>query len=106
MIDDALYSRRLSWDDARSFEKSRVEFFVSEEPEALPQPLEVVSVAERPTTAGRQFAIVFRGPREPLLAQRTYRVRHPGLGDFAIFVTPIAQTADATDYEACFSHVA
>ncbi len=105
MIDDTLYSRRLSWDDARAFEAIRVDFFDSEEPGAVPLTLEVASVTERPAAAGHQFAIVFRGPREPLLAQRTYRVRHPVLGDFAIFVTPIGQTAQSTHYEACFSHV-
>src|SRR5258708_13395251 len=38
-------------------------------------------------------SLVFRGPRQPQLSQRTYRVRHAQLGDYAIFITPIAQSA-------------
>jgi hypothetical protein len=107
MTAPALFQRRLSWDDARAFEKSSVEFFVLEDPDAAALPLRVVSVKERPPVAGgRQFTIVFRGPLSPVLPQRTYRVRHPSLGDFPIFVTPIGQAADSTDYEACFAHVA
>jgi len=106
MIDSALFQRRLSWEDARAFEDAHVDFFASEDADAAPLPMEVVSVTGRPATAGgRQFSIVFRGPRAPALPQRTYRVRHPVLGDFAIFVTPVAQSAEWTDYEACFAHV-
>jgi hypothetical protein len=106
MLDDNLLRRRLTWEDARAFEKSKVEFFPSDEPGGAPLALDVVSVRERPPVVGaHQFSIIFRGPREPLLPQRTYRVRHPSLGDYALFVTAVGQSAASTDYEACFSHV-
>lgn len=100
-----LFARRLTWDDARAFAGASVGFLAVDEPGAPAVPLRVVAVTERPPVAGsHQFSITFRGPREPLLPQRTYRARHPALGDFAIFITAIGQSADATDYEACFAH--
>jgi hypothetical protein len=107
MDENPLYARRLSWDEARAFENAEVGFYPVGEGSALLQAMRVVSVAERQAVPGaQQFSIVFRGPRAPLLPQQTYRVRHPALGDYAIMVTPIRQSADATDYEACFAHVA
>lgn len=53
----------------------------------------------------RAFAVLFHGPVEPLLAQGTYTFRHTALGDPAIFVVPIAQTAGHTVYEAVFSRL-
>src|SRR5258708_30127145 len=38
------------------------------------------------------------------LSQRTYRVRHAQLGDYAIFITPIAQSAGHVDYERSEEH--
>jgi hypothetical protein len=107
MVDSILFQRRLTWDDARAFENARVEFVVSDEEGAEPQAMQVIAVSERPAAVGgHQFSIAFRGPRWPVLPQRTYHVRHPSLGDFAIFITPVAQSAESTDFEACFAHVA
>ena len=105
-MDDALLSRALSWDDARTLLDESVDFFPDEEsPDAVT--LKVVSVTRNTRSRERrQFAIVFRGPPAPVHAQRTYRFRHARLGDYAIFITPIAQTPEGTDYEACFSHAA
>ncbi len=52
----------------------------------------------------RQFKLAFLGPQQPQLPQQTYRVRHAELGDFAIFITPIASHSNGIEYEACFSH--
>ncbi len=49
------------------------------------------------------FELTFRGPREPLLPQATYRMAHPALGAVDIFVVPLAQDADGTTYQAVFS---
>ncbi|XAH23526.1 hypothetical protein AAFF27_26740 [Xylophilus sp. GW821-FHT01B05] len=106
MLNPDLYLRQLSWSDAQRFAQSRVTFFVGDT-EAAAMPLDVIAVAERPPMAGgHQFTITFQGARSPVLPQQTYQVRHPELGDFAIFVTAIGQSAEATQYEACFSHVA
>jgi hypothetical protein len=53
---------------------------------------------------GRQpFGVVFRGPRQPVLPQRTYRVEHREIGTFDLFIVPIGPDADGMRYEAVFS---
>lgn len=49
------------------------------------------------------FSLIFLGPREPVLAQRIYRVEHDRLGELYIFLVPIAQDAEGTRYEAVFT---
>ena len=106
MNDEEPLARRLSWDEARGLAGESFEV-IAGEANSHGTVVQVASVAERASAPAMvQFALVFRGPREPLLAQDTYRFRHARLGDFAFFITPIAQSADATDYEACFSHAA
>jgi hypothetical protein len=57
-----------------------------------------------PRPGGRDpFSLVFRGPPEPALAQRIYRLEHPVLGSLEIFVVPIARDAGARSYEAVFT---
>jgi len=48
------------------------------------------------------FALVFRGPLDPQLEQRTYAIEHPGLGRLLFFIVPIAREADGMRYEAIF----
>jgi hypothetical protein len=47
--------------------------------------------------------LTFLGPREPTLPQATYTVNHPDLGDFALFVVPVAHGEGGTVYEAVFA---
>lgn len=106
MIDEALLSRPLAWEDAQTLSNQAIGFFPDEaNPEAVA--LQVVSVTARERSGEqRQFSILFRGPPDPVFAQGTYRFRHSRLGDYAIFITPIAQRPEGTDYEACFFHAA
>lgn len=104
MIDEALLSRPLAWEQAGTLIDDTIAIFPGEE-SAGTVALDVVSVTSRGGSGGqRQFSIVFRGPAEPVYAQGTYRFRHARLGDYAIFITPIARNPQGTDYEACFSH--
>jgi hypothetical protein len=48
------------------------------------------------------FSIVLRGPAEPILPQRIYRLEHADLGALELFLVPIAQDASVTRYEAVF----
>jgi hypothetical protein len=48
------------------------------------------------------FSLLFRGPAEPTLPQRIYRLRHPTIGTLEIFLVPIARDGDGTMYEAVF----
>ena len=54
--------------------------------------------------AGREpFTLLFRGPTEPVLPQRTYGLEHPSLGRTEIFIVPIGSDADGVSYEAVFA---
>lgn len=49
------------------------------------------------------FALLFRGPRDPLLPQANYRLVHPALGEHAVFLVPVGQDDEHSLYEAVFS---
>jgi hypothetical protein len=56
------------------------------------------------TNEGREaFALLFRGPVEPVMQQATYRLSNDRLGERDIFIVPVGRTAEGTDYEAIFS---
>lgn len=52
-----------------------------------------------------QFSIVFRGPGDVFLNQRTYRMEHPQMGVFDLFLVPIKRDQDGFYYEACFARM-
>jgi hypothetical protein len=65
--------------------------------------LEVRSLGS-PQTEGREpFALLFRGPVDPLLPQAIYRIAADALGEHDIFIVPVARTRVGTDYEAIFT---
>ncbi|HYA37228.1 MAG TPA: hypothetical protein VEI74_03015 [Candidatus Methylomirabilis sp.] len=49
------------------------------------------------------FSLVFRGPLEPVLPQRIYRLEHGGLGTLEIFLVPLGPDKDGMRYEAVFN---
>jgi hypothetical protein len=49
------------------------------------------------------FAIIFRGPATPLLAQQVVPLEHPELGGLALFLVPIGVDAEGARYEAVFN---
>jgi hypothetical protein len=58
----------------------------------------------RPGVAPRApFSVVFRGPRDPVLPQRIYRLQHAEIGTFELFLVPIGRDASGTRYEAVFT---
>jgi hypothetical protein len=59
---------------------------------------------DRPPGDGREpFSLLFRGPVEPLLPQRIYRLEHDVVGPLEIFIVPVARDAAGTHYEAIFA---
>jgi hypothetical protein len=48
------------------------------------------------------FSIVFRGSRDRVLPQRTYRVKHEAIGEFDLFLVPIGPDREGMRYEAVF----
>ena len=57
----------------------------------------------RPEAQREPFALLFRGPADPVLPQATYRLARDGIGELDIFLVPVARTAEGTDYEAIFT---
>jgi hypothetical protein len=49
------------------------------------------------------FLVHFRGPPEPVLPQRIYKVEHGSTGALEIFLVPIGMTPDGIRYEAIFA---
>jgi hypothetical protein len=70
-----------------------------------PIPLAVHSVTALPPHRLRAepFSLVLAGPLAPALAQASYRVRHPTLGEIDLFLVPIARDATSVQYEATFN---
>jgi hypothetical protein len=54
---------------------------------------------------GESFALLFRGPRTPQLAQGMYEFAHDAIGAFALFIVPIGADAESVRYEAIFNRM-
>jgi hypothetical protein len=68
--------------------------------------LELFEVSElRELSGTRTFSIVFRGPATRFLPQRTYRLRHPRLGELDLFLVPVGRQAEDIHYETVFNHL-
>jgi hypothetical protein len=57
-----------------------------------------------PAAGFEQFSLMFRGPRDPVGRQGTYRLVHSVLGALDIFLVPVGRDAAGTQYQAVFSH--
>jgi len=58
------------------------------------------------TSASRtfeSFSLLFDGPADPPLGQRTYRFTHERLGSFDLFIVPVSATSGSRQYEAVFN---
>lgn len=63
----------------------------------------VEAVAKGARPSGRQpFALLFRGPLEPVLPQATYRFERATFPSLDIFIVPIGPDGDGMRYEAIF----
>lgn len=66
--------------------------------------LEEAAAVGSPAPGGRApFRLVFRGPVDPVLPQRIYRLEHPSTGALEIFLVPIGRDEAGTRYEAIFA---
>ncbi|MDR2333937.1 MAG: hypothetical protein LBE61_10670 [Burkholderiaceae bacterium] len=106
LIDDALWSRTLTHQLAAEMAGSTLVFFYADA-QGHTQSVELQLLTSTPATETRgmcQFSVRLLGPSALLLAQQTYRARHAAQGDFALFIGPVARTAQGIEYEACISH--
>jgi hypothetical protein len=50
-----------------------------------------------------QFALLFRGPLETFLEQSLHHIEHGQLGQFDLFLVPVARKPEGFEYEAVFN---
>ncbi|MDX6696149.1 MAG: hypothetical protein QOF02_3752 [Blastocatellia bacterium] len=66
----------------------------------------MVSATDSGSGPGReQFSIVFRSPPNIFLPQQMYKMEHPQMGTFDLFLVPVRQEADGFYYEAAFARM-
>ena len=61
------------------------------------------AVTTPPGARRAPFSLVFLGPAAPLLPQRIYRLSHPSIGTFDLFLVPLGPGPGGLRYEAIFS---
>lgn len=49
------------------------------------------------------YSLLFCGPSQPILPQRTYRIANDAMGELDIFLVPIGPQRDGFGYEAIFN---
>jgi hypothetical protein len=57
------------------------------------------------TREAQTFSIIFHGPADCLMPQRIYRLAHPRLGEFDLFLVPIGAQGNRVMYEAVFNQM-
>ena len=73
---------------------------------AKPREAELVNVGELNRRAFQEsFSIVFHVPTDVYYEQNVYKVAHPVLGSFELFLVPVKQTVNGINYEAVFSRL-
>ena len=67
--------------------------------------LELINVRAMRSHRRREepFALLFRGPLQPVLPQRIYTVAHAKTGQLVIFLVPVQGTSEGIEYEAVFN---
>ena len=105
-LDDATWARALTHELASALVGQPLEFLYADmQGQTQAATLLVQSLSERADYGStRQFSLMLLGPAGFRLPQRTYRARHAELGDFAIFITPVAAKTEGIEYEVCVSH--
>ena len=76
-----------------------------------PKPIDITltGVESRPSEANEEagmerFSVFFNSSLEFLLPQAIYRLTHPRMGEFELFLVPISQDADGFRYEAVYNY--
>ena len=94
---------------AADFEKHVDSNFRAELESPRPIELKLIAVTPRKSEPNEQagmerFSAVFTGPADIFLPQGTYRVTHPEMGEFYMFLVPLAPEAGVFRYEAVYNY--
>jgi hypothetical protein len=66
--------------------------------------LTLADVSEvRSSPRAESFSLEFHGPAAAALPQAEYRIEHPVIGEFSLFIVPVGQERDVLQYEAIFN---
>ncbi|HLX68304.1 MAG TPA: hypothetical protein VKV04_01635 [Verrucomicrobiae bacterium] len=73
--------------------------------------LQLIEVAAGPAAASsgpgagqyESFSLLFHGPANPFLPQKTYTFDHPQMGKFALFIVPVGKEESRFKYQAVFN---
>ncbi|HLX64377.1 MAG TPA: hypothetical protein VKX17_24095 [Planctomycetota bacterium] len=73
--------------------------------------LELISVSElKVLRSGKKsfenFSLMFCGPKESLLPQKSYAFQHDALGAFDLFIVPLGVDETGVQYQAVFNRMA
>jgi hypothetical protein len=79
------------------------DFALADRPEHAALTLTAVSRSGRRSELREGFALLFTGAGQQVMAQDVYALRHPELGELAIFLVPVGADAEGVRYEAVFS---
>jgi hypothetical protein len=61
---------------------------------------------QRLPSRGEAFSLLFHARRHPGVEGRTYRIDHPALGSFELFVNPVGRGVKGLDLEAVVNRIA
>jgi hypothetical protein len=67
--------------------------------------VKLVSATRLPNDLGESFSLIFRGHRNAKLAQETYTIAHPRLGEFQLFLVPVGQAAKGQRFQAVVNRI-
>lgn len=71
-----------------------------------PVEIELVEIVDRSTAVMESFSLLFCGGKNRVFKQNSYRLSHPGIGKFILFLGPVAVTGESVHYEAVFTRLA
>ncbi|MGZ4280853.1 MAG: DUF6916 family protein [Gaiellaceae bacterium] len=67
--------------------------------------VKLISARQLPS-AGDSFSLTFRTGRTPSVESRIYRLEHPALGSFELFLSPVDRGVKGLDLEAVINRIA
>jgi hypothetical protein len=70
----------------------------------MPVEIELTEIKDRSTNLMECFFLFFRGAKDRKIRQNTYRITHPAIGEFMLFLGPVdIKKMDGIYYQAVFN---
>lgn len=73
---------------------------------AAPVEIELMEIGGRSTAVVESFSLLFSGTKSSVFHQNSYRLSHPVMGKFILFLGPVAGNGESVHYEAIFTRLA